>query len=105
MSSSAGGFTPEANTRSILLARSQGPGRERVLTLVSIDQYLKTGAAEHNPLVQSGDLVFVHTSSIANAGRFFTNLSRIIAPALDLERGYWIGQNIIVGPGGSGTAA
>ncbi len=97
----AGGFTTDANLRSVLIARPQGPGKPRALLLVSVEQYLKTGESKDNPVIEAGDLVYVNTAFISNAGRFFGNLARIISPLLDIEQGYWIGQNIVAGPTGN----
>lgn len=100
----AGGFTDDADPKSVLLARSGGPDRARALTLISVQDFLSTGDERHNPLVKSGDIVYVHRSRIANVDRFFLHLSRIISPFLDLQTGMWIGQNIIAGPSGSRAA-
>jgi polysaccharide biosynthesis/export protein len=95
--SMAGGLTQDAGLRNILIARLQ-PGKPRALSVVSLDSYLKTGREEYNPVLHPGDIVYVHTSAIANAGRLFANISKIIAPVYSVESGIWIGQNIIAGP-------
>jgi hypothetical protein len=51
-----------------------------------------------NPILQRGDIVFVPRTFIANVDRFFEHLKKIVSPLLDIETGYWIGQNIEVGP-------
>jgi polysaccharide export outer membrane protein len=95
MLSMAGGLTSNASDKGILLARSPGPGKRRDLALVSLRDYLETGDAEHNPLVQSGDIIYVHRSAIANVDRFFARLATVVRPIVDIETGYWLGQNIV----------
>ena len=102
-SAMAGGFTRDANTNGVMLVRSEEFGLKPEPRLIAVEKYLKKGEIEHNPTIQVGDVVYVHSSFIANVDRFFGHFSRIISPILDIERGYWIGQNIIEGPQRSTT--
>jgi hypothetical protein len=47
-----------------------------------------------NISLQNGDIVYVPAILIANISRFFDHLSSILSPALMMESGYYIGQQI-----------
>ena len=96
----AGGFTRDADQDSVLLVRSREEEQTPHLVLISLKKYLQGGDDINNPAVRKGDIIFVSRSFIADVELFFGYFSRIISPLLDLETGYWIGQNIVVGPAG-----
>jgi len=103
--SKAGGLTLDANQNSALLVRSGTGNPKPELTVIDVEKVFKGGDFSQNVVLQKGDIIYVSRSFIANVDRFFQHLAIIIRPLLDLEKGYWIGQNIEVGPRrGSSTA-
>ena len=94
----AGGLTRDANPESILLIRAQGRNKIPDLQLFDFDKVISEGNFEQNTTLLPGDIVYVPTSFIADVDRFFVHLKTIISPLVDLETGYWIGQNIEAGP-------
>lgn len=94
----AGGPTLNAKQNSILLIRSNTTKPKPELILLDIESTLKGGDMTQNLVLQRGDIIFVPETFIANVDRFFERLKRITSPLLDLTMGYWIGQNIKVGP-------
>ncbi len=95
----AGGPTQDAKLNSILLIRVVIDMEEPELILVSLEDFLRDGDTMQNPVLQSGDIIFIPRTFIANVDRFFVHLAKIVAPLLDIGRGIWIGQNIIESSG------
>ncbi len=96
--SMAGGFTLDAKQNSILLIRKRIDKPKPELVVVDIGKFLQEGDMSQNPILQKGDIVYVPRTFIADVDRFFGHLSNIVRPLLDITRGYWLGQNIEVGP-------
>lgn len=96
----AGGFTPDAEQGSILLIRG-GMGKPQLMKF-DVEKSIENGDITQLANLQTGDIVYVPATHIADVSRYFEHLSRIIAPILSLETGYFIGQQI---EGGAGSTA
>jgi polysaccharide export outer membrane protein len=94
----AGGVTLDANQKSVLLIRGGKDKTKPELLLLDLERVLESGDMIHNPVLQRGDIIFLSRTFIANVDRFFEHLQKIVSPLLDIETGYWIGQNIEAGP-------
>ena len=90
--SRAGGFTANGKQESVLLIR--GGMKNPELARLNIKRALQKGDLTQNLMLQRGDIVYVPRTFIANVDRFFTHLATIISPLLNLETGYFIGQQI-----------
>jgi polysaccharide export outer membrane protein len=101
--SKAGGFTIDAKQKSILLIR--GGLKNPELVTLNLESALKEGDFAQNAYLQNGDIIYVPATTIANVSRFFDYLSRIISPLLQLEGGYYIGQQIESSGGGASVPA
>lgn len=94
----AGGPTLDAKISNVVLVRrGADPGKPEII-VANLKKVLGEGDFAENPLLRKGDIVYVPRTFIANVDRFFKHLSVIVNPLLDLETGYWIGQNIERGP-------
>jgi polysaccharide export outer membrane protein len=100
----AGGPTLDAQPRSVLLIRKQPDTGKAGPRRIDVDAFVEQGDVAGNPLVTPGDIVYVPRSFIADVDRFFEHLGTIVRPIVDIERGYWLGQNIEAGPSGGGIA-
>lgn len=94
----AGGPTLDAKLSSILIIRPTPNKPQPELIVVDVEKVLEEGNMLQNPVLQRGDIIFVPRTFIAHVDRFFEHLSKIVKPLLDIETGYWIGQNIEAGP-------
>lgn len=90
--SRAGGFTLDGKKQNVLLIRG-GMKKPELITL-DLERTLKEGDLTQNVALQRGDIIYVPRTTISNVNRFFTHLSTIISPLLQLESGYYIGQQI-----------
>ncbi len=93
--SGAGGFTLDGKTGSVLLIR--GGLKNPVVSKLDLQAALSKGDLSQNVTLARGDIIYVPRTTIANVDRFFGHLSTILGPMLDLERGYFIGQQIELG--------
>jgi polysaccharide export outer membrane protein len=90
--SGAGGFTLDGKKSSVLLIR--GGLKKPVVRKLDLLAALGKGDMSQNVTLVRGDIIYVPRTAIANVDRFFNHLSTILNPLLDLERGYYIGQQI-----------
>jgi len=90
--SGAGGFTLDGKRNSVLLIRG-GLSKPEIKRLNLLDA-LSKGDMSQNITLSRGDIIYVPRTTIANVDRFFGHLSTILGPMLDLERGYFVGQQI-----------
>lgn len=90
--SRAGGFTKDAKQKSILLIRG-GLEKPELITL-NMDNYFNDHDISQNVYLQGGDIIYVPVTFIANASRFFEHLSNIITPFIQIEGGFFLGQQI-----------
>lgn len=92
----SGGFTPDANTRYVLVLR---PTPDRVLVSpVNLDvaaAVRKGTPLEKSFLLADGDIVYVPPLVIANVERFMVRLQNIIAPFLSTERSIVLGPEVV----------
>ena len=101
--SRAGGFTLDGKKKSVLLIR--GGMKKPELMNLNLDKALKEGDLTQNVALQRGDIIYVPRTTIADVNRFFSHLSTIISPLLQLESGYYIGQQIESSGGGASVPA
>jgi len=90
--SRAGGFTKDAKQKSILLIRG-GLEKPELITL-NMDKFFNDNDMTQNIYLQNRDIIYVPATFIANASRFFEHLSNIITPFVQIEGGYFLGQQI-----------
>jgi len=93
--SGAGGFTLDGKKNSVLLIR--GGLKTPELKTLNLMATLAKGDISQNIILSRGDIIYVPRTTIANVDRFFGHLSNILKPMLDLERGYFVGQQIEFG--------
>ena len=96
--SRAGGFTINAKKKNVLLIR--GGLKKPDLTILDIDRYFNKQDMTQNVALKNGDIIYVPEKFIENVARFSDHLSRIIAPIVSIESGYFIGQQIMRGASG-----
>lgn len=83
--SMAGGFTRDAEPKSIAIIRG-GLGARGMLT-VNVDEITKDGLTAGNLLLQPNDIVYVPRSFIADVDRFLDHVARIVTPVVLAEFG------------------
>jgi polysaccharide export outer membrane protein len=81
----AGGFTLNANKKSIVLLR--GNLSEPEIITIDAKRILKESELAANIPLRRGDIVYVPSSLIADLERFAIRLSNILEPLLKIERG------------------
>lgn len=99
--SRAGGFTIDGKKKSVLVIR--GGLKSPQLIKVNVDDILNGSDKEQNIVLVKDDIIYVPRTTISNISLFFSRLSGIISPLLQLETGYFIGQQIDEGPGKGGS--
>lgn len=83
--SKAGGVTKDAKISNIVLISR---GREKVnVSLFDLEKLLKEGDFSQDRKMQNGDIVYVPATTIANVSKFFSYLSQVISPVVNLESG------------------
>jgi polysaccharide export outer membrane protein len=82
--SMAGGFGGEANKSNVGIIRRKG--REPMVILADYKAILK-GDLDADVAMQSGDIVFVPTSTISDVSKFMGYVSNILAPFINVETG------------------
>lgn len=90
--SRAGGPTSDAKQGNVLLIRG-GLKNPELITL-DIGSILSGYDMAQNVYLQNGDIIYVPATFIANVSRFFEHLSKIITPIVQIEGGYFLGQQI-----------
>ncbi len=88
----AGGFTTNAEQRSVLLVR--GDLKKPRLVSLNLKEVYTRGNLKENILLEKGDILYVPATFIANIERFFEHLSSIISPIVELERGITLGPSV-----------
>lgn len=88
--SKAGGFTLDGKDNSVVLIRGGTSNPE--IKKLDLESALDKGEVSQNMCLQTGDVVFVPRTFIANVDRFFSHFEKIIRPILFME------QAIIVAP-------
>lgn len=74
----AGGFTQDAEPRSVLLIR--GDLQQPELYTLALDRTLFQAVTSENVRIQPGDILYVPTLPIADAERFFRRITNILIP-------------------------
>lgn len=90
--SMAGGLTVNAKASSLLLIR--GDLENPYLKTVNLKKTLTEGDLSENMPLTGGDIIYVPTTYIASADRFFSHLKNIIAPIVLLESGIIMGPQV-----------
>jgi polysaccharide biosynthesis/export protein len=90
--STAGGFTRDAQPRSVVVVRG-GLGDPELMT-VNVKAIAADGEAERNVMLQPGDIVYVPKSLVANVVKFFQDVSSILAPLVLAETGIVLGPAV-----------
>lgn len=88
--SNAGGFTLDGKDNSVVLIRGGASNPE--IKKLDLESALDKGEVSQNICLQTGDVVFVPRTFIANVDRFFSHFEKIIRPILLME------QAIILAP-------
>ena len=85
----AAGATRDAEMSNVVVVR-KGEKQPQVL-LYDLKETLEAGILSHNIPLASGDIIYVPVTRIASVSRFFSHLSSILNPIVDLERGiiFW----------------
>ena len=83
--SKAGGMTKDAKIANVLLIR-RGQGRPDVMSL-NLKKVLKGGDISQNLILQNGDIAYLPAVTIANVSRYFSHISQILSPFVNLESG------------------
>ena len=94
----AGGMKPDAASGSVLLIRPGSSDKKAKAEIFDVSDFLDNGDLTANPIIGRGDIVFVPETTISAVGRFFSHVSDIVRPFVDIETGTWLGQNISEGP-------
>jgi len=76
----AGGFTQDAETKTVLLIR--GDPQQPELYTLALDRTLFRGAPGENVRLQPGDIVYVPAMPIADVERFFKRLTNFLLPVI-----------------------
>lgn len=90
--SKAGGFSLDARQGNVLLIK--GGMKNPELSSLDMKDVFSGNDITQNVNLQNGDIIYVPSTFIADLSRFFDHLSRIISPLVQLETGYFIGQEI-----------
>jgi len=86
----AGGFTPDAKTKTVVIVRG-GLGDPKLLT-VNVDAMTRDdGQAGRNVALEPGDIVYVPRTIVADVLKFFRNLTTILTPFIMAESGIVLG--------------
>lgn len=101
--SKAGGNTTDAKLSNVVLIRRENG--KTVVTLHDINKALKEGQLEHDTTLQHNDIVYVPAITVANVSRFFSHISKILSPIVNLESGIVLWPDVLdVLEGGTGNA-
>ncbi len=83
--SRAGGMTNDAKLNNVLLIRrEQGKPTASALNL---KKAFKEGDISQNVSLMNGDIIYLPAVTIANVSRYFSHISQIISPFVNLESG------------------
>lgn len=91
----SGGFTVDANERSVLLVRSEGGiAKVRALAL-KMEDMIKAGTLHQVEYLKDGDVVYVPRSAIGDIERFIARFNSIIDPFISTERAIIFAPEVI----------
>lgn len=83
--SKAGGMTTDAKLSNVILIR-RNQGKPQVASL-DLKKVFNDGDFSQNIALQNGDVVYLPATVIADVSRFFSYLSQILSPIVNLESG------------------
>lgn len=83
--SRAGGMTIHAKLGNVLLIRKK-QGKPGVVSL-DLKKAFKEGDTSQNWILQNGDIIYLPPVTIANVSRYFSHISQILSPFVNLESG------------------
>ncbi len=81
----AGGMTTDAKLANVLLIR-RDDGKPAMFSL-NLKKTFKEGDTSQNWMLKNGDIVYLPAITIANVSRYFSHISQIISPFVNLESG------------------
>ncbi len=93
--SRAGGNTTDATMKTVLLIR--GGLQKPQLASLNLEKALKKGDLTQNIALQRGDIIYVPRTVIADVDQFFTQVSHILQPFLQVGTGVLIMHDIRTG--------
>ena len=91
----AGGVTPDAKQKNVLLIRGGMENPE--LRVLNVENILKKGDLTQNIVLRGGDIIYMPRTTISDVAKFFAYLSNIISPIVSGERVYLLGKEIVTG--------
>ncbi len=83
--SKAGGMSDDANLNNVLLIRRE-KDKPNIISL-DLKNAFKGGDLSQNFAMQSGDIIYLPAAAIADVSWFFSHLSKILSPVVNLESG------------------
>lgn len=83
--SRAGGMTNDAKLNNVLLIRRE-QGKPTVISL-NLKKAFKEGDISQNVSLMNGDIIYLPAVTIANVSRYFSHISQIVSPFVNLESG------------------
>ncbi len=103
--SRAGGMTHDAKINNVLLIRRKQD--KQVVTSLNLKKTFKEGDISQNWTLQNGDIIYVPAVTIADVSRFFSRISQIIGPFVNLESGIVLwpsAKDVLTGKDTGGSA-
>lgn len=83
--SMSGGLTADAETSNVLLIK-KGPSGS-VVSSIDVNRIYKDGDMSGNAGLAGGDIIYVPATKISNVSWYFSHLSKILSPIVNLESG------------------
>jgi len=84
----AGGMTPNAKLANVLLIRRDDV--KPAMVSLNLKKTFKEGDISQNWMLKNGDIVYLPAITIANVSRYFSHISEIISPFVNLETGIFL---------------
>jgi polysaccharide export outer membrane protein len=88
----SGGFTRDAKKGNVLVVR----GKDSKSYVIKLDLYaaIKRGELQHNISLQTGDVVYVPATVIADMAKYAEYVFKILRPILQIETGIVLGDEV-----------
>ncbi len=83
----AGGMTNDAKLSNVVLIRRGAGGEKPEVMSLDLKNSFKKGDLSSNMMVRGGDILYLPAVAIADIGRYFEHISKIISPIVNLESG------------------
>jgi len=84
--SHSGDFTTNAKKTDVLLIR-QGQKQQREVFRLDLESAVNDGMVDQNPMLESGDILYIPPTFLANLDRVFQHIAPILSTIVNLERG------------------